>query len=131
MTFWQLCGNTVLFLRKGRLAGRDVAELLGRLQDDVAQLVTMFVYGSGATVRQVLNFVRDSELMRLDERFTGYLAVAEANAEDNEQSAEAGSVNAFLACAANELWGTEPISKINHPSPHNKELRVQNSIGFS
>ena len=92
-------------LAEGRLAGRDVAELLGRLQDYVTQLVTMFADGSGATIRQVLDFVRDSELMRLDERFTGYLADTEANAEDNEQSAEMGSVNAFLACTADELWG--------------------------
>ena len=92
-------------LAEGRLAGRDVAELLGRLQDDVTQLVTMFADGSGATIRQVLDFVRDSELMRLDERFTGYLADVEAKAEDNEQSAETASVNAFLDCAADELLG--------------------------
>ena len=92
-------------LAEGHLAGRNVVELLRRLQNDVSQLVTMFADGSGTTIRQVLDFVRDQELIRLDERFTDYLADAEVNAEDDEQGAETQSVNAFLACGADELWG--------------------------
>ena len=92
-------------LAEGRLAGRDVAELLRCLRDEVTQLVTMFGDGCGITIRQVLDFVRDRELMKVDERFNGYLADAEEIAEDNEQAAEIRSVNAFLACMADELWG--------------------------
>ena len=92
-------------LAEGHLAGRNVAEMLRRLQVDVTHLVTMFTAGSGTTIRQVLDFVRDRELMKLDERFTGYLADAEVNEEDDEPGAETQSVNAFLACAADELWG--------------------------
>ena len=90
---------------EGRLAGLNVAKLLRRLQDDVTHLVGLFADGSGTTVRQVLDFVRDREFMRLDERFTGYLADAAVNEVDDEPGAETQSVNAFLACAADELWG--------------------------
>ena len=92
-------------LANGRLADRDVVELLRRLRDDLAHLVTLFADGSGTTIRQVLDFVRERELMSLDERFADYLASSEVNVEDDERGTETGSVNAFLACAANELWG--------------------------
>ena len=88
-----------------RLVERNVAELMHRLREDVAQLVAMFTDGSGATVRQVLSFVRDRELMRLDERFSGYLVGGEIDEEYDEQGAETQSVNAFLACAADEFSG--------------------------
>ena len=102
-------------LAEGHLAGRNVVELLRRLQYDVTQIVTMFADGSGTTIRQVLDFVLDRELIRLDERFTDYLAGAEVNAEDDEQGAETRSVNAFLACGADELWGYKTY--IEHQSP--------------
>ena len=92
-------------LAEGRLAGRDVAELLRRLQDDVTQLIAMFADGSGSTNRQVLDFVRDRELMKLDERFNAYLDGAEVNAEDDQQGTETHSVNAFHSCMADEFWG--------------------------
>ena len=63
------------------LAGRDVAELLHRLQDDVTQLLTMFEDGSGNTIRQVLEFVRDRGLARLDDDFESYLNHEEVDEE--------------------------------------------------
>ena len=86
------------------LAGQDVAELLRRLQDDVTQLLTMFEDGCGSTIRQVLDFVRDRGLTRLDDDFQNYLDNEEVNHEEG-QSGEARSVNAFLDCTADELWG--------------------------
>ena len=86
------------------LAGRDVAELLRRLQDDVTQLLTMFEDGSGNTIRQVLEFVRDRGLTGLGDDFQDYLDNDEVN-EEEDQSTEARSVYAFLDCAADELWG--------------------------
>ena len=104
--------DVIAFLRihcplfsEGRIAGRNVAKLLRRLQNDVTHLVLMFADGSGTTIRQVLDFVRNRELMKLDERFAGYLADAEVHEENDEPGAETQSVNAFLACAADELWG--------------------------
>ena len=86
------------------LAGRDVPELLRQLQQDVTQLLTMFEDGSGNTIRQVLEFVRDRGLTRLDDDFQDYLDNEEVDQEEN-QNAEARSVNAFLDCTADELWG--------------------------
>ena len=86
------------------LAGRDVAELLRRLQDDVTQLLTMFEDGSENTIRQVLEFVRDRGLTRLDDDFESYLDHEEVD-EEEDQRTEARSVNAFLDCTADELWG--------------------------
>ena len=86
------------------LAGRDVPELLRQLQHDVTQLLTMFEDGSGNTIRQVLEFVRDRGLTRLDDDFQDYLDNEEVDQEE-DQNAEARSVNAFLDCTADELWG--------------------------
>ena len=86
------------------LAGRDVAVLLHRLQDDVTQLLTMFEDGSGNAIRQVLEFVRDRGLARLDDDFESYLNHEEVD-EKEDQRNEARSVNAFLDCTADELWG--------------------------
>ena len=86
------------------LAGRDVAELLRRLQNDVTQLLTMFEDGSGNTTRQVLEFVRDRGLARLDDDFESYLNHEEVDEEEDQRN-EARSVNAFLDCTADELWG--------------------------
>ncbi len=92
-------------LREGHLAGRDIGGMLCRLQDDVRRLLPMFAGGSRITIREVLGFVRDRNLMELDERFIDYLDDSNGSVEDSDQNAESGSVNAFLDCTADELTG--------------------------
>lgn len=117
-----LRSNSPLFFQE-RLLGQNVADLLRRLREDVAQLVAMFAPGSATTIRQTLAFVREREIARLDERFTEYLAAADMNPQPAEESPEAQSVNAFLACAAVELWGYQHY--IDDQSPFDTQQGVK------
>jgi DNA helicase-2/ATP-dependent DNA helicase PcrA len=83
----------------------DTSAIIRQLRDDLPALVAMFDPGSAATIREVFHFVRDRRLASLDERFADYLADDAANADAEEEGAEQASVNAFLNCAATELWG--------------------------
>jgi DNA helicase II / ATP-dependent DNA helicase PcrA len=87
-------------LEPGRLAGQDVSEVLGNLRQAVDALVVMTADGSQACVRDVLRHVRDTELLRLDDRFAQHLL---AEAVDDGHSGFA-NVQAFLACGVPELW---------------------------
>lgn len=117
-----LRSNCPLFSQE-RLLGQNVADLLLRLREDVAQLVDMFAPGSATTIRQTLTFLREHEIARLDERFTEYLAAPILNLEPEEESPEAQSVNAFLACAAIELWGYQKY--IEDQSPFDTQQGVK------
>ena len=117
-----LRSNSPLFFQE-RLLGQNVADLLRRLREDVAQLVAMFAPGSATTIRQTLAFVWEREIARLDERFTEYLAAADINPQPAEESPEAQSVNAFLACAAVELWGYQEY--IEDQSPFDTQQGVK------
>jgi DNA helicase-2/ATP-dependent DNA helicase PcrA len=75
------------------------------LRVDVPRLVAMLEPSERTTIRQVLSFLHERELVSLDDRFAGYLADRGAGADDEEAGAEQAAVNAFLDCAATELWG--------------------------
>jgi DNA helicase-2/ATP-dependent DNA helicase PcrA len=91
-------------LAKVRAGGHDVAAVLNLLTIDVGALVAMFAEGNESTIRDVLNFVRDSEIAALDDRFISYLD-SNAIEDPNDEDSEYRSVIAFLACRATQLWG--------------------------
>lgn len=92
-------------IAKERVAGQDVAEMLGRLRVDIAHLVGMFENGKTSTIRDVLNYVRDRELINLDDRFIRFLDDDYVAEDGDDTGAEDTAVNAFLGCAATQLWG--------------------------
>lgn len=87
-------------LEPGRLAGQVVSEVLGSLRRAVDALVALMADGSQARVNDVLRHVRDTELLRLDDRFAQHLLPEPL---DDGHSGFA-NVQAFLACGVAELW---------------------------
>jgi DNA helicase II / ATP-dependent DNA helicase PcrA len=92
-------------LGKERLTDQNAPAVLSRLREDVPRLVAMLEPPGGMTIRAVLTFINERELVSLDDRFGGYLASDGAGADDEDAGAEQAAVNAFLNCAATELWG--------------------------
>lgn len=92
-------------LSKERLTDQNAPAVLARLREDVPHLVAMLEPRSGVTIREVLVFMNERELVSLDDRFAGYLADGGAGADEEEAGAEQAAVNAFLDCVATELWG--------------------------
>ena len=91
-------------LNRDALPGRDTAALLRQLSGDVAALVAQLDAGSRNSIFDIISFVRERQLFELDERYAPYLDNPEIHV-DEDGDPEASSVNAFLACQANELWG--------------------------
>lgn len=87
-------------LEPARLRGQEVAPVLLELQQAVDRLLTLMEASSPATIREVLIHARDSELLRLDDRFVVHL---EAEPVD-DGSGGFGNIQAFLACGVAELW---------------------------
>ena len=74
--------------------------VLAALQRAADTLANMLADGSQSTVRQVLQHVRDTELMSLDDRFAAYFVAEPAD----DRSSGYANVAAFLACGVSELW---------------------------
>ncbi|MCW3848111.1 AAA family ATPase [Sphingomonas sp. LB-2] len=87
-------------LQVDRLRGQPVAPVLAALQQAVLTLRNMLADGSQSTVRQVLQHVRDTELIRLDDRFAAHFVAEPAD----DGSSGYANVAAFLACGVGELW---------------------------
>jgi DNA helicase-2/ATP-dependent DNA helicase PcrA len=92
-------------LSKERLAGQDVAALLARLKTDMDRLIEMLKNGSVGSIRDLLVFVRDREIVSLDERFIPFLTDAGLDVREDVEDPEYASVVAFLATPAIQLWG--------------------------
>lgn len=82
------------------LRGQAVAPVLAALQQAVDTLSAMLAEGSASTVGQVLQHVRDTGLLSLDDRFTAYFMVEPVD----DGSSGYANVAAFLACGVGELW---------------------------
>lgn len=89
-------------LTEERLKGQNVAAILGTLKRNVDSLTTMLETGAGITVRQVLEFTRETELLDLDERFLTYLGDA-MDADDDDP--EFAALTALLATPATQMLG--------------------------
>jgi DNA helicase-2/ATP-dependent DNA helicase PcrA len=89
-------------LTEERLKGQNVAAVLGALKRNVDSLSTMLETGVRITVRQVLEFIRQTELLDLDERFLPYFGDAMmADVDDPEFAA----LTALLATPAAQMLG--------------------------
>jgi DNA helicase-2/ATP-dependent DNA helicase PcrA len=87
-------------LEPARLRGQATAPVLAALQQALNGLVTLLSEGTQATISDVLTHVRDSELLRLDDRFGVHLVAEPVN----DGSGGFENVQAYLACRASELW---------------------------
>lgn len=87
-------------LEPDRLRGQPVAPVLTGLQQAVDALVTMLADGSQATVGDIMRHIRDTELLRLDDRFGPHLV----DQPGDDGSTGFANVQAFLACQVGELW---------------------------
>lgn len=87
-------------LEPAKLSGQNASEVLGELQLAVQTLVELLAEGSQATILQVLRHIRDSELIRLDDRFDVHLGDEPG---DNESSGYQ-NVQAFISCGVQNLW---------------------------
>ena len=92
-------------LSKERMEEQNAVAILRQLRESTRRLVEMLGSELVHSIREVLVFVRDQELAALDERFVSFLEGAEGADDGDEVRAEDAAVNAFLACAAAQLWG--------------------------
>jgi len=111
-------------LGKDNLARGGVSELLQQLKEDTAKLATLFSSDSTATVRDVIRFIDDCGLARLDSRFIEYLSIvddgttiAETAIDDGEEevSRENRAIIAYMKCPATQFWGYQ--SYVEDESP--------------
>lgn len=99
-------------LAKEAMQGKNVAKLLAHVREASLKIEEMTRSGSGATNRDVLTFLRESELLALDPRLLAYLderlPSADDQGESNEESEaakEMSAIDAFLRCQSSEFWG--------------------------
>ncbi|BBL73698.1 UvrD-helicase domain-containing protein [Methylomagnum ishizawai] len=99
-------------LAKEALQGKNLAQLLLGLRNSTFKIEGMLRADSGATNRDVLNFLRDNELLILDQRLLPYLdeslPLGEVQGESDhevETSKEMAAMEVFLNCQASEFWG--------------------------
>lgn len=108
-------------LKKDELRGKNVQEVLGRLREACIHIEKMMRPQEGCTVREVLIFLRDSQLMGLDPRILAYLEQQlpppgeDAEPDNEEVDKEVSAMEAFLACPAAQLWGYERYVKDESP----------------
>ncbi|MBZ4415520.1 UvrD-helicase domain-containing protein [Myxococcus sp. RHSTA-1-4] len=92
-------------LTKEHISGKNAAEVLTYLKNDVDHFVGMTSNESTHSIREVLTFVRNRELSSLDERFMRFLADTPTSDESDESDPEHAAVSKFLNCPAAQLWG--------------------------
>ncbi|MFC0805188.1 UvrD-helicase domain-containing protein [Ensifer sp. P24N7] len=87
-------------LEPERLRGQPAAPVLTGLQQALDFLVAMLADGSQVTVGEVMRHIRNTELLRLDDRFGPHLV----DEPVDDGSTGFANVQAFLACHVGELW---------------------------
>jgi DNA helicase-2/ATP-dependent DNA helicase PcrA len=102
-------------LDRGAVPKTGASEILAALRRGVLHLQLLLAEGSNATVRDVLNHLRDQRLVTLDPRILAYLedrpplrdaADAEADYDDEEETTrEIAAMDAYLACNVPQFRG--------------------------
>lgn len=102
-------------LQKEAIPRAGISRVLAAIRANVTRLRELMAPGSAATVREVLNHIRETRLMALDPRILAHLdervparnAGADANGEDDEEegSREIAAMDALLECNAAQFWG--------------------------
>jgi DNA helicase-2/ATP-dependent DNA helicase PcrA len=107
-------------LARSALTSADTEDVLQAIRQSTGELASMMAAESTATNRQVLQLLREANLVALDPRLLSYLEEApppadDAPDDDAEATLEAGAMDRFLACAAREFWGYSEY--MNRESP--------------
>lgn len=109
-------------LEADSILGKDVVPELAALHDDVQQLVGFFAAGQNASIRDVYLFLRNRNLLTLDERIVSHLDQAPV-AVGPEDDGEDASAQAALATQAHEVIGFQTY--IRSESPFNTQQGVK------
>jgi len=89
----------------------DAAKFLRSLRDSTEELSKILASDESKTVRDVLSFVEEKQLLNLDRRLIVALAVPEdqngeaSRIDDDDQSAVGPFLDSYLACPVSELRG--------------------------
>jgi DNA helicase II / ATP-dependent DNA helicase PcrA len=117
-------------LTKEALQGRNVAQVLAEVRASSTRLAELMAPGGGATTREVLQLLRDSHLVTLDQRLLAYLderqpgrAVEEGEDEADEAGREIAAMDAFLRCRASQFWGYRDY--FNEQSPFSTQQGIK------
>jgi len=86
-------------LESARLQGQIVAAVLAELAQALEQLKQMFAENSQSTVKDVMLLLKDTELLRIDDRFGVHLVAEPVD----DESIDFNNVQAYLACGIEEL----------------------------
>ncbi|MFS4581095.1 UvrD-helicase domain-containing protein [Phaeobacter sp. C3_T13_0] len=92
-------------LQPDALAGVDTAGLLNGLQGQIGELVAILEAGGDARVGDVVRFMRDNNLMALDDRYVELIDLYASTAEPVAEPAVDNAALRFMQCGASELWG--------------------------
>lgn len=92
-------------LQPDALAAVDTAGLLNSLQEQIGELVAMSEANSGARVGDVVRFIRATDLIAFEERYTELIDVYAETAEPVADPATDNAALRFMQCDASELWG--------------------------
>lgn len=98
-------------MSKDKIPQQDLGALLTSLQQDVDALVSMLGKDSTSTVRDVLEFLQQRELLSLEERFLPHLAPAGGDLGNPYTNA----MIALLAIPATQMWGYDRYIKDESP----------------
>lgn len=101
-------------LQTERLAGLDIATELERLKIDLAHLDNQMAIGSTVEIGTVISFVRDCELVELDERFEPFLVQYSVGLTFAENAPENSPLR-FMFCTSAELWGYQTYIEDQSP----------------
>ena len=118
-------------LEKDALQGRNVAQLLTELRASGKRLTEMMEPAAGFTNRDVLQLLREAQLVTLDPRLLAYLdarpptRVPEHEEEDDgeEASREIAAMDSFLGCPASQFWGYRDY--VNDQSPFSTQQGIK------
>lgn len=117
-------------LAKENVRSRNVSQTLSALRTASIELAERMIPSAGQTVRDILIFVRDHNLIALDERFIPYLGegpmsrIVNDIGDDGEGgSQEIASMDAFLSCPAAEFWGYQRY--IDEQSPFSTQQGIK------
>ena len=92
-------------LQPDALASVDPAGLLDGLQGQIGELVAMLEVGSGARVGDVVRFLRDNNLLAIDDRYNELIDLYAGTAEPVAEPATDNAALRFAQCDISELWG--------------------------
>lgn len=92
-------------LQAEAVAAVDAAGLLRELRGHIGELVEMLQPNSGARIGDVVIFLRDTNLMVLDDRYAGLIEQYVAHAAPVADPASDNAALRFMQCNATELWG--------------------------